>query len=103
MASYKNRVQTDNKHLEDLTRAPFVHIDGGTAQITQGSSTSGRTLLRIINNTKGLSLVVRTGSRVVANIGTGTVEGTYNYGVYCENGITVDVGGTGSATLVYDI
>lgn len=100
--SYKNKTQSEDKHLANLTSARFVHIDGANALVSPIAVGSGGRLLRVVNSTKGLSLNIRTGSRVVGTIGTASPEGTYTYGVYCENGIQVDVGGTGSATLVFD-
>lgn len=101
MADYGKKVQSDNRHLANLTSARFVHIDGSASLVTPLASSSGGRLLRVINNTKGLSLNIRTGSRVIGTIGTGTPENTYWYGVYCENGIQIDVGGSGSATIVW--
>lgn len=101
MADYGKKTQDSNQHLANLTGARFIHIDGSSATVTVIPSTSGGRLLRVVNNTKGLSLNIRTGSRVVGTIGTGAGEGTYNYGVYCENGIVIDVGGTGSATVAF--
>jgi hypothetical protein len=103
MADYSKKTQGIDRHLANLTSARYVHIDGSSALVTVLATTSGGRLLRVINSTKGLSLNLRSGSRVVGTIGTGSPEGTYNYGVYCENGIQVDVGGTGSATLVYQV
>lgn len=101
MADYGKKTQSDNRHLANLTSGRFVHIEGSAALVTVLGITSGGRLLRVVNSTKGLSLNIRSGSRVVGTIGTGSPEGTYNYGVYCENGIQVDVGGSGSATLVF--
>lgn len=101
MADYKKRVQSADAHLSDSTTAQNVHIDGGKAQVVVVPANTGCRLLRISNNAKGLSLVVRTGSRVVASLATTTVENTYIYGTYCENGLIVDVGGTGSVTLMF--
>ena len=97
---YSRKVQSDNKHLGNGTSARYVHIDGSVALVTPFPGNAGR-LLRVVNNTKGLSLNIRSGSRVIGTIGTGTAEGTYTYGVYLENGLKIDVGGTGSATVVF--
>jgi hypothetical protein len=99
--NYSNKVQSDNKHLANQTSARFVHIDGAQALVTVEPATSGCRLLRVINNSKGLALNIRTGSRVIGTLATTTIEGTYSYGVYVPNGIQVDVSGTGSATLVF--
>lgn len=84
-----------------MVGADFVHIDGAVNPVSVGSATSARRLIRVVNNTKGLSLNIRSGSRVIGNIATTSAEGAYMYGVYCENGIQVDVSGTGDATLVF--
>lgn len=99
--NYQNKVQSENKHLANLTSARFVHIDGSSALVTVEPTTAGCRLLRVINNAKGLSLNIRTGTRVIGALATTTVEGTFDYGVYTPNGIQVDVSGTGSATLVF--
>lgn len=102
MADFKKRTQSDNKNLQDLVGAQFVLIDGSVALVTVVPQTTGARLLHVVNNTKGLSLNIRTGSRVVGTIGTAVVEGDFPYYVYCENGIQVDVGGSaGNATLVF--
>lgn len=106
MADYTKKTQTDNKHLSNLTSARFYHIDGGQASKVVRAG-KGR-LLSVTMNTKGLAFVVRDGivannGAVVANFATTSPEGTYDYGIYCPNGITVDnVSGSGSATLVFD-
>lgn len=100
MADFAKRTQSTNKNTQDLVGAKFVLIDGSAALVTV--LTVGCRLIRVVNNTKGLSLNIRTGSRVIGSIGTAVPEGTFVYGLYCENGIQVDVGGSGgNATLVY--
>lgn len=100
--NFKFRTQSDNKNLQDAVGAQFVLIDGSVALVTVEPTTVGCRLIKIIINTKGLSLNIRTGSRVIGTIGTAVVEGPFPYGVYCENGIQVDVGGSGgNVTLVY--
>lgn len=100
MADYKKRTQGTNKNTQDLVGAQFILIDGSAALVTLG--TTGARLIRVVINTKGLSLNIRTGSRVIGTIGTAVVEGSLMYGVYCENGIQVDVGGSGgNVTLVF--
>lgn len=101
-ASYKNKVQSDNKHLANLTSARNVHIDGSAPLVTVLPLGTSCRLQRVVINTKGLSLIVRTGSRDIAIIGTAVPENTLYYGTHCENGIQVDVGGSGgSVTLVF--
>jgi hypothetical protein len=100
MADYKKQTRNTNKNTQDLVGAQYVTIDGSSTLVTLG--TSGLRLIRVVINTKGLSLNIRSGSRVIGTIGTAVVEGTFMYGVYCDSGIQVDVGGSGgSVTLVY--
>lgn len=102
MADFKKRTQSTNKNTQDVVGAQFVLIDGSTPSVTVEPTTVGCRLIKAIINTKGLSLNIRTGSRVIGTIGTAVVEGPFPYGVYCENGIQVDVGGSGgNATLVF--
>lgn len=101
-ADYKRKVQSENKHLANLTSARNVHIDGSATLVTVVPLAQGCRLVKIIINTKGLSLNVRTGTRVLAVIGTAVPEGDFTYGIYCENGIQIDVGGSGgSVTVVF--
>lgn len=101
-ADYSRKVQSVEKHLANLTSARDVHIDGSAALVTVVPLGRGCRLLRAVVNTKGLSLNIRTGSRVKGVIGTAVPENTFHYGTYCENGIQVDVGGSGgSVTLVF--
>lgn len=100
-ADYKRKVQSDNKHLSNLTSARNVHIDGNiTPTVVVVPLGQGSRLERIVINTKGLSLTVRTGSRIIGLIATTVAEGTLVYGVYCENGIQIDVGGSGGSVTV---
>lgn len=103
MASdFSKKVLTPEKNLNNLTGAKFTHVDGSASLVTIVAAGTGARLLRVIVNTKGLSLNLRTGSRVIGTIGTAVPEGTYGHGVYCENGIQIDVGGSGgSVTVVY--
>lgn len=101
MADFKKKVQSDNKHLSDLTGAQFVHIDGSDTTPITVFSTGGR-LLRVILNTNGATLNLKSGSRQIGTIALDAPETTFNYGVYCENGLTYQAGGALSATLVFD-
>lgn len=99
--SFKNNTRGGNKNTQDLVGAQFVHIDGGTL-VTVVPNTAGARLIRVVINTKGLSLNIRSGSRVIGVIGAAVVEQELDYGVYCDSGIQVDVGGSGgSVTMVY--
>lgn len=102
MANYKSRTQSGNKNAQDLVSAQYVLIDGSSTLVTVQPTTAGARLIRVVNNTKGLSLNIRSGSRVIGTIGTAVAEGSFTYGVYCDSGIQVDVGGSGgNATLVF--
>lgn len=102
MANFKSKTQGDNKNLQDLVGGQFVLVDGSASLVTVVPLNTGARLLHIVNNTKGLSLNIRTGSRVIGTIGAAVAEGDYPYYVYCENGIQIDVGGSGgNATVVF--
>lgn len=104
MADYGKRVQSDNQHLADLTSARYVHLDGSVATPqTVIPSTSGGRLLRVILNTNGAALLLRSGSRVIGIIAADAPEGVFPYGVYCENGLIYEAGGAVDATVVFDI
>jgi hypothetical protein len=102
MADYKRRIKSDNQNAQDVVGANYVLVDGSTALVTVVPTTTGCRLLRVINNTKGLSLNIRSGPRVVGTIATTSAEGPYPYGVYCDSGIQIDVAGSGgNATVVF--
>lgn len=102
MADYGRKIQSDNKHLANLTSARHsIHIDGGnTAPITVRAG-AGR-LLRVVIFAKGLAFTIRDGTDVLAVIATTTVEGTYDVGVYVNTNININgISGTGSALIVF--
>lgn len=102
MAKYDGRTQSDNKNLQDLVGAQFVYIDGSAALVTVIPTNASCRLLHVVNNTKGLSAIIRTGSRVIGTIAATVVEQDIPYYVHCENGIQIDVGGSGgNMTVVY--
>lgn len=102
MADFKKRTQSTNKNTQDHVGAQFVTIDGSITPVTVVPLNTGCRLIRVVNNTKGTSMTIRTGSRLVGTIGTAVVEGSLMYGVYCENGIQIDAGGSGgNATIVF--
>lgn len=102
MVDFKKRTQSTNKNTQDAVGAQFVLIDGSSALVTVEPITVGCRLIRVVNNTKGLSLNIRSGSRVIGTIGSTVAEGIFMYGVYCDSGIQVDVGGSGgNATIVF--
>lgn len=101
MADYSKKVQSDNRHLNDLTGAKFVWIDGGvTAPVVV--ATGAVRLLRVILNTNGATLNLKSGSRQIGTIATDAPEGPFPYGIYCENGLTYQASGAMDATLVFD-
>lgn len=101
MADYGKRVKSGDQHLANLTGGNWLHIDGSSSSVIVVPVNIGTSLLRVINNAKGLSLNIRSGVRVVGTLATTSVENTYDYGVYCNSGIQIDVSGTGSATVVF--
>lgn len=98
---YSKENQSDNKSLKNLTSARFVNIDGSTTNPVPVFTGGGR-LIRITLNTNGATLNVKSGSRQIANITLDAPEGTFDYGVYCENGLTYQASGAGDWTLVFD-
>lgn len=100
--NFSKKTQEGNKHQANLTSAQFVHFDGTTAKPVDIANP--RRLLRIIVCTKGVAFTVRSGSRQIGVFSTTSAEGTYNFGEYCENGLTIDgVSGTGSVNVALDV
>lgn len=100
MADFSKKTQDDNKHLANGTTARWVHIDGSKPQVIVRPS-AGR-LLRVVIATAGVACTIRNGSEVIGVVST-TAIGTLNFGVYCNNNITVDVAsGSGSLAVVFD-
>lgn len=100
MADFGKKVQSGSQSLSNLTGAKFVHIDGSDTTPVTVFSTGGR-LLRVILNTNGATLNLKTGSRQIGTIASDAPEQTFPYGIYCENGLTYQAGGALSATLVF--
>lgn len=99
--SYGKKVQSDNKHLEDLANAQYKHVDGSvTTPVTV--STSACNLGRVILNTNGATVTLKSSTDVIAIIASDAPEGTFNYGLYCANGLTVTCGGATDATIVFN-
>lgn len=99
MADFGKKVQSDNKHLEDLANAKFLNVTAaGSYVVSAGACNLGRVIL----NTNGGTVEVRSGSRPIGIIALDAPEGSFDYGVYCENGLTVDVVGTCDATIVFN-
>lgn len=97
---YGNKVQSDNKHLANSTTARFAHPAASSTTVVRASA--GR-LLRVVLNTNGGTVTLRNGSDVIGIIALDAPEGTYNYGIYCNNNITVDTGATVDCTIVFDV
>lgn len=103
MADYGKKTQSDNRHLANLTSARFAHIDGSSTSVPVVPSTSGCRLLRVVLNTNGATITLRSGSRVIGVIATDAPEQTFNYGVYCDSGLTVECSGAVDATVVFGV
>ena len=94
------RTSGDNKHLEGLTSGRFAHVIASQSNFVV-RATAGR-LLRVILNTNGGTVTLKNGqSAVIGIIASDSPEGTFNYGVYCSNGIYVDTGATSDVTVVF--
>lgn len=101
MADFSKKTQTENSHLANGTSAKFIHLDGGDTN--PKDLTSSHRLLRVVVIAKGVAFTVRNGSRVIGNFATTTPEGTYDFGVYCENPLRIDgISGTGSTLIAFD-
>lgn len=95
--NYSKKIQSDNKHLANQTSARYAHVASGTTTVR---ASAGR-LLRVILNTNGSTVTLRDGSDVIGIIASDAPEGTFNYGVYCNNSIIAECGGNVDATIVY--
>lgn len=102
MADFSKKTQSDNSHLANGTSARFVHVDGSvTTPQTIVALGTGCRLLRVIINTVGGTLKLRTGSDVIAVLSATAGPGTFNYGVYCDNGLIFECSTTMDATIVF--
>jgi len=101
MAGY-TKVQSDNKHLQNAGSAQFKHLDGSVTTTQVVPATDSCSLLRVVLNTNGNVVTLRTGSRVIGVIANDAPEGTFPYGVWCENGLIADCGGAVDVTIVFD-
>jgi hypothetical protein len=100
---FGRKLKTDNSHLQGLTSARFVHLDGSvTTPVTIVAAGTACNLQRITLSTNGASVIVKTGTDIIAVIASDAPEGDFDYGVYCPNGLTVTMGGAGDVTVVYD-
>jgi hypothetical protein len=98
MADYGKRVKSLQRYAETQASSKFVHVDNGTVTV----SSTGCSLVGVILNTNGAAITLRTGSRVIGIIAADAPEGSFPYGVYCENGLIVECGGAVSATVKFD-
>jgi len=94
------RTVGDNKHLAGLTSARYVRVTAAGSNLPI-RTTSGR-LLRVILNTNGATVTVKDGlSDIIGIIAIDAPEGSFNYGIFCTNGIYVDVSGAVDCTIVF--
>lgn len=92
------RIQSNNKNLEDLTGAQFKRLP--VSATTTVRNTAGK-LLRVIVNTNGGTVTLRNGPEVIGVIAADAPEGTFNYGIYCNDSIVAETGATVDATVVF--
>lgn len=94
------RTAGDNKHLESLSSARYLHVVASQTNLAV-RTTEGR-LLRVILNTNGGTVTLKNGAaEVIGIIASDAPEGTFNYGIWCRNGIYVDTGATTDCTVVF--
>lgn len=98
MANFNKRTQTDNTHLGALTSADFAHY---TAAGTYTVKNAPGIVLKVVLNTNGGAVTIRNGSEVIGIIASDSPEKSFEYGVYCNNSIKVDLGGTADVTVVF--
>lgn len=99
MADYGKKVQSENKHLSNLTSARYAHVPASTTKTVRPSA--GR-LLRVVLNTNGGTVTLRDGTDVIAIIASDAPENTFNYGIYCNTSIVCETGATSDVTVVFD-
>lgn len=100
---YTRKTRSPQDTLKSMVSGRFLQIDGGTTTpISVVPAGIGCSLIRVVLNTNGATLNVKSGSRQIANIASDAPEGDFDYGVYCENGLTVQASGAGDWTIVYD-
>lgn len=91
--------RSDNAHLQGLTSGRWTHV--GSSETKTVRNSEGR-LLRVVLNTNGGAVIIRNGSEVIGNIDAAAPEGTYWYGIYCNDSIIVEVGSGADVTVVHD-
>ncbi len=99
MGDFTRKVQTENKHLSNLTGARYAHVPASTTKTVRSSA--GR-LLKVVLNTNGGAVTLRDGSDVIAIIASDAPETTFEYGIYCNNSIICETGATCDVTVVFD-
>lgn len=97
--NFNNQVQSDNRHLQNLVGADFAHF---TASGNYTVKSEAGFALRVILNENGGTVTLRNDSEVIGIIAADAAEGTYDFGVYCNNNIKVDLGATCDVTVVFD-
>lgn len=98
-ADYTKKVQTDNKHLSNMTTARYAHVPASTNKTVRVGA--GR-LVRVVLNTNGGAVTLRDGSDVIAIIASDSPEQSFEYGIYCNTSIVCETGATSDVTVVYD-
>lgn len=99
MANFGKKMQTDNEHLANSTSARFVHVTAGSGTAL---NRAGR-LLRVVLNTNGATVTLKNGaSEVIGVIATDAPEGTFDFGVYCNDSIRYECSGAVDATIIFD-
>lgn len=101
MSDFNRKVKSVNRHLESLTNARYFYVDGSVTT-PQTVSSGACTLVRVILNTNGATVTLKNGSRFVGVIALDAPETPFEYGLYCENGLTVQAGGAVDATVVFE-
>lgn len=103
MADYKRRVKDEQQLRSAELNGKFHWLDGSvTTPINIIPAGTGGTLIGVSLNTNGSTLRLRTGTRVIANIANDAPEQYFPYGVYCENGLIAECGGSLDATVKFD-
>jgi hypothetical protein len=101
MADFNKKIQSENRHLENLTSARFYYVDGSVT--TQQTIINGACrLVRCVLNTNGATITLKDGTRTIAVIASDAPEGPFDYGLYIENKLTVQANGAVDATVVFD-
>lgn len=100
MADFSKKTQSAGQSLQNLTGGKFVNIDGSDTTPITVFPTGGR-LIKVILLTNGATLNLKSGSRQIGTIASDAPEQTFDFGIYCENGLTYQASGALSATLVF--